>query len=132
MRKFKTVLMLATVLVLMPAVMSCGDDEAPGADHEVKVRRADYFLENLEVQVGETVRWVNILPRSAENVRTVTSGLVDSTETHGLLFDATLEGFESGEAFGQSFTYRFEERGVWHYFTRNPPDERFTGMVVVR
>jgi plastocyanin len=129
---FKTVLMLATTLVLSPAVMSCGDDVAPGADHEVKVRERDFFQENLEVQVGETVRWVNTLSRSPENVRTVTSGLVDSTETHGLLFDVTLEGFESGEVFGQSFTHKFEERGVWHYFTRNPPNDQFTGMVVVR
>jgi plastocyanin len=124
--------MLATALVLIPAFMSCGDDEAPGADHEVKVREKDFFQANLEVQVGQTVRWVNTLSKSADHLRTVTSGLVDSTENHGLLFDETLEGFESGEVFGQSFTHRFEERGVWHYFTRNPPNDQFTGMVVVR
>ena len=132
MEKIRTVLMLATALVLIPAVMSCGDDEAPGADHEVKVQRAAFFPSTVELQVGESVRWVNILSKSPENLRTVTSGLVDSTETHGLLFDVTLEGYESGEAFGQNYTHKFEDRGVWHYFTRNPQNDQFTGMVVVR
>lgn len=131
MGRIRTVLMLAAALALMPAVMSCGD-EAPGADVEVRIETTRFFPTPVEIGVGETVRWVNRLPKSSANVRTVTSGLVDSTETHGLLFDVTLEGRESGEAFGQSYDHTFEDRGVWHYFTRNPQDDQFTGMVVVR
>jgi len=128
-RRFKTILMLATALAMTPAVMSCGDD-APEASAEVQIKRDAFFPSSIEILAGETVSWVNVLSRSAENLRTVTS--VDSTETHDLLFDVALEGYESGEAFGERYTHKFKERGVWHYFTRNPQDDQFTGMVVVR
>jgi plastocyanin len=127
-RKFETILMLATTLLLTLSVMSCGDDEAPEPD--IRIESSRFFPAHKEIQAGESVRWVNVNRKG--DTRTVTSGLVDSTATHGLLFDESLEGYESGEAFGQSYSYKFEERGVWHYFTRLPADNQYTGTIVVR
>jgi plastocyanin len=120
---------LASLLVLGSG---CGEDEqVPAADHEVKIRRTDFFPDSLFIEAGESVRWVNTLSQSTQNTRTVTSGNGPSDPQAGTLFDATLEGYASGNAFGDFFVYLFEDPGRYPYFTRLPAGEGYSGVIIV-
>jgi len=110
---------------------SCGDDSTKvDADVEVRIERARFFPNEVSISPGAKVRWVNVLPRSAENERTVTSGTKDDPDA-GSLFDVTLKGYASGEPEGETFVFEFDEPAVYHYFSRLPTGEEFTGTVTV-
>ena len=130
MKRFGTIMLGAAGLVALLVLGSCGDD-APGPDHEVRVETARFFPNQLDIRPGESVRWVNILPKSPDNIRTVTDGMPDSTMA-GSEFDVSLQGHESGEAVGESYTRTFGGRGDFPYFTRFPSSNQFTGIVRVR
>ena len=122
---------VGAVLAALLILVSCGEDDPPGPDHQIKIRTMDFIQQDLPVRPGETVEWVNTLPRP--NTRTVTSGRpTDPDSTHGLLFDETLLGYKDGEAFGQRFTMKFEDPGEYPYFTRLPDDNQFTGIIRVQ
>jgi plastocyanin len=122
-------IVLASLLVLGSG---CGEDEqVPAADHEVKVRRSDFFPDSLFVEAGESVRWVNTLSQSTENRRTVTSGDGPSDPQAGTLFDAVLEGYSSGNAFGDYFVYLFQDPGRYPYFTQLPAGGEYSGVIIV-
>jgi len=125
-----TKLAIALVAAIwMPFVAGCGDD-SPGADHEIRIETARFFPKDPDVRPGETVRWYNALPKSAENARTVTSGTGPDDPDAGKLFDVTLQGYE-GKNF-DDYTYKFTERGTYPYFTRLPADGEYGGTVTVR
>ena len=131
MRQVEMRIRVGAVLAALLVLVSCGDDEPPGADHEIKIRAMDFFGNDLSIRPGETVEWVNTLARP--DTRTVTSGRpTDDVSTHGLLFDETLLGHKDGEAFGQRFTFKFEDPGEYVYFTRLPGDNQFTGIIRVQ
>ena len=122
---------VGAVLAAFLILVSCGEDDPPGADHEIKIRIVDFIQRDLPVRPGETVEWVNTLARP--NTRTVTSGRpTDPDSTQGLLFDVTLLGYKAGEAFGQRFRFKFEDAGDYPYFTRLPGDNQFTGIIRVQ
>jgi plastocyanin len=123
---------LGTLLVAGLLAPGCDNTEFPEANEEVRIEEGRFFPVPVEVSAGGTVRWVNILPRSAENVRTVTSGSPEDSAAAGALFDVTLEGRDTGEVEGDAFTYRFNERGTFAYFSRNPETPVLKGTVIVR
>ena len=130
-RRIPSVLLLA---VLAPAlfIVACDDDPVvPRVSREIRVERARFFSNDVSIGVGGKIRWVNILARSAENRRTVTSGTGPDDHEAGDLFDTTLEGHPSGEAEGQDFIFQFNETGEYRYFSRLPSGEEFTGIVRV-
>lgn len=109
-----------------------GNDNFPKATQEIQIQDGRFFPASPAIPAGSTVRWVNTLPRSAENVRTVTSGTPDDTTSWGGLFDVTLEGRAPGETEGDDFIYRFDERGSYPYFSRYPDPPQLMGTVVVQ
>jgi plastocyanin len=125
---------LVGVAVLVLSLGSgCGDDAAgPEVDREVRVERARFFPEVIDVTPGAKIRWVNVLPRTAENERTVTSGTGKEDPDAGDTFDVTLRGYASGEARGETFVFEFIDRGTFTYFSRLPDGEEFFGTVTVR
>jgi plastocyanin len=127
-RSLPAVLLVA--LVVLAVVWGCGDSATrPPGEKQVIVRTDSFFEKDVEITAGKTVRWVNVLRRSEENVRTVTSGTGPDDPKAGDLFDATLQGFASGEAEGDDFVFRFTEPGVYHYFSRYPVGHEFSGTV---
>lgn len=110
---------------------ACGDDPAPDFDHEIRVESMRFFPNVLSVKAGETVRWVNVLRKDAESLRTVTSGTGPGDPAAGAEFDVQLDGFNPGEPQGQSFTMKFDEAGTVEYFTRLPEGEEYFGTLIV-
>jgi hypothetical protein len=43
-----------------------------------------------------------------------------------------LRGYSSGQAEGESFIYKFEDRGSFPYFSRLPEGHEFHGLVDVQ
>jgi plastocyanin len=126
-----TLLALGMLLAAGLLFPGCGSDDFPKAKYTIRIQDGSFFPTPQPVPVGSTVRWVNILPRSADNVRTVTSGSPGDS-TAGALFDATLEGRGDGETEGDDFIYRFDERGTFPYFSRYPDPPSLVGTVVVQ
>lgn len=121
--------MALLAVACLPLAAGCGND-SPGADHEIRIETARFFPKDPDLRPGETVRWYNTLPKSAENVRTVTSGTGPDDPDAGKLFDVTLQGYE-GKNF-DDFTYKFTDRGTYPYFTRLPQGGEYGGTVTVR
>lgn len=125
---------LIPVLVVVSGLAACGDEKGtlPLADVEVRIETGRFFPKDLDLRPGNTVRWVNILPRSPENIRTVTSGAPEDSVT-GTLFDSgDLQGRESGEVEGDDFIFKFTERGTYPFFSRYPAGNELRGTVLVR
>jgi len=116
--------------LVVPGSGCSEDEQVPAADHEIKIRRTDFFPDSLFVNAGETVRWVNTLSQSTQNTRTVTSGTGPSDPQAGSLFDVTLEGYSSGNAFGDFFVFQFQDPGRYSYFTRLPAGEGYSGVII--
>lgn len=126
---FKTYILLLPALILAFTLISCGDSptdsgtngdngndiEEPGPD-EVWMEGQSFSPTNLEVEVGTTVTWTN----KSDLIHTVTSG---SGRTADGLFDS---GNMSG---GETFTYTFNEVGVFDYFC--VPHENMTATITV-
>jgi plastocyanin len=110
---------------------ACSEEDAPDADYVIRVQTNNFFPNDLEVPAGSTIRWVNVLSRSPENRRTVTSGTGPADTTAGVAFDDTLEGYPPGTPEGESVTRLFEDPGTIHYFSRIPPGSEFVGSVTV-
>lgn len=126
---FKTYILFLPALILAFTLISCGDSstdsgtngdngndtEEPGPD-EVWMVGQSFSPTNLEVEVGTTVTWTN----KSDLIHTVTSG---SGRTADGLFDS---GNMSG---GETFTYTFNEVGVFDYFC--VPHENMTATITV-
>jgi plastocyanin len=111
-------------------VAGCGDDAQKQADYTVQIQTFRFFQDAISIPVGSTVRWVNMNPE--DSLRTVTSGTGPEDSTAGALFDETLHGYSSGHAEGESFIYKFADRGSYVYFSRLPPGREFHGLVEVQ
>jgi plastocyanin len=118
-------------LAAIGPVLGCGEEDTtlPPADEEVKIQTDRFFPNEVTILPGRRVRWVNTLPKSADNVRTVTSGVPGSPDS---LFDATLQGYDAGEPVGDSFLFVFEEVGEYPYYSTRPGLAPFTGTVIVQ
>jgi plastocyanin len=121
--------LLASV-VIGGAVIGCGDDPQKEGDYTVQIQTFRFFQDPISVPVGSTVRWVNVNPR--DSVRTVTSGTGPADSTAGTLFDEVLHGYPPGEPEGESFIYKFEDRGSYPYFSRLPEGHEFHGLIEVQ
>ena len=124
---------LPTILAL--SFLACSDTNFPKADHEVRIEDGRFFPKDPDIQRGDSVRWVNFLPRSPNDdadVRTVTSGTPQDSTSAGALFDAVLKGHEVGEVEGDDFIWIFNDPGEFPYFSRFPEGAELTGTVVVR
>jgi plastocyanin len=119
---------MASVILLS----ACEDQDFPQAEHEVRIEEGRFFPKDPEIRAGSSVRWVNILPKAPENVRTVTSGTPADSTSWGLLFDEVLDGREVGEVEGDAFIHTFRTPGSYPYFSRFPEEPVLTGTVVVR
>lgn len=127
----KPYLLFFTALLLALAMVSCGDsstdpdingndDNGTGteepAPNEVDIVGQSYSPSNLEVEAGTTVTWEN----KSDLVHTVTSGS-----------DRTADGmFDSGNlSEGDTFSYTFNEVGVFDYFCM--PHQNMTATITV-
>ncbi len=130
------ILFLFIPIVLTAAFLaSCGDDQTkPAANEEVEVLTESFLPAQVEITTGQSVRWVNNLRKDANSLRTVTSGKpTDPPEMQGLLFDVELDGYDSGEPWGDVFVFEFNDPEVdtVYYFSRYPAGNEFTGRVLV-
>jgi plastocyanin len=128
MRRLATALGVLSIGLGLVSGCSEDDDTLPPADEEVKIQTERFFPSEVTILPGRRVRWVNTLPKSADNVRTVTSGAPGSPDG---LFDATLQGYDPGEPVGDSFVFIFQEGGEYPYFSTRPGEAPFTGKVIV-
>lgn len=126
---FRMLLAAAALLVFAAA---CDDEPKPDVDVEIRIETARFFPSAVTVGPGSRVRWVNVLRREEGNVRTVTSGTGPDDPDAGMMFDAPLQGYASGEAEGENFTFRFDSFGTFHYFTRLPNGQEYGGTVTVQ
>jgi plastocyanin len=113
------------------ALAACGEEEGPGADYEIRIETARFFPSTLDIPAGSNVRWVNVLSRAPENLRTVTSGSLPPDASDGAAFDDTLQGYPPGTGRGETVTRRFDEPGVYPYFTRIPAGSEYAGSITV-
>ncbi len=125
---------LAAILALLAGALSgCnGAATRPPGEKQVVIRTDSFFEKQIEVTAGQPVRWVNGLSRSADNVRSVTSGTGPDDPDAGKLFDVTLQGYAPGQPEGEDFVHRFAEPGVYPYFSRYPAGHEFGGTVYVQ
>ncbi len=122
------------ILVLLAGVLTgCGGEATrPPGEEQVLVRTDSFFQKQVVVTAGQPVRWVNVLRRSEENLRTVTSGTGPDDPDAGKLFNATLQGYASGDPVGEDFVHRFTQPGTYPYFSRFPVGHEFSGTVYVQ
>jgi plastocyanin len=121
---------LVAGMLIAGGVAGCGDDAQKQGDYTVQIQTFRFFQDPIYIPVGSTVRWVNVNPR--DSLRTVTSGTGSQDSTAGALFDEVLHGYSSGQAEGESFIYKFEDRGSFPYFSRLPEGHEFHGLVEVQ
>ena len=129
---------IAAALVLAVVLAACGGDDDPtpsAADDasaseatatEVTIELVAFSPEELEVDAGATVTWVNEDP----GAHTVTSGAVEQG-TSGVT--PSPDGrFDSGDiAGGDSFEQTFDEAGTYEYFCALHP-ATMRGVINVR
>jgi plastocyanin len=120
----------AALALLLAA--GCGSDESPNVQAEIRIETARFFPDPVDIRPGDTVRWVSILPRSPENLRTVTSGTGPDDPDAGIAFDDTLQGYRAGSPEGESVTHTFDDPGTYTYFSRIPAGSEFSGTILVR
>jgi len=111
-------------------VAGCDDEVQKQGDYTVQIQTFRFFQDPIAIPVGSTVRWVNVNPH--DSLRTVTSGTGSQDSSAGALFDEVLRGYSSGQAEGESFIYKFEDRGSFPYFSRLPEGHEFHGLVEVQ
>jgi plastocyanin len=111
---------------------ACDDTDPERFDHEIRVQVDSFFPKNIVVGVGSRVRWVNVQRKDQGTARSVTSGTGPDDTDAGVLFDAVVDGFETGEIEGDEFIHRFTDIGTFSYFSRLPEGEEFGGTVVVQ
>ena len=121
--------LVASVLVGW-AMVGCGDEPQKQGDYTVQIQTFRFFQDPIAIPVGSTVRWVNVNP--LDSVRTVTSGTGPADSTAGDLFDVTLAGYAPGDPEGDSFIFKFEDRGSFPYFSRLPAGHEFHGLIEVQ
>lgn len=117
-------------VMIAGGVAGCGDEVQKQGDYTVQIQTFRFFQDPLFIPVGSTVRWVNVNPR--DSIRTVTSGTGPEDSTAGALFDEVLHGYSSGQPEGESFIYKFDDRGSFPYFSRLPSGHEFHGLVEVQ
>lgn len=97
---------------------SNGNGGSEPSDVEVEMVNQSFSPQNIEVEVGTKVTWVN----ESSLVHTVTSG---SNGEHDELFD-------SGDlSEGEEFSYTFDEVGTFDYFCRPHYNNGMVGTVTV-
>lgn len=115
------------ILLVSIAMISCSDsstDSDPGngngdpAANEVMMTNQSFTPENLEVEVGTTVTWIN----DSSEIHTVTSGT--NGDHDGI--------FNSGEVSpGEEYSYTFDETGTYDYYCIPHLNVGMTGTVTV-
>ena len=128
---------IAAALALTVVLAACGgDDEKPSATDEtssseanateVTIKLVAFTPEELEIDAGATVTWINDDPGK----HTVTSGAVEDG-TSGVT--ASPDGrFDSGDiAGGDSFEQTFDEAGTYEFFCAIHP-ATMRGVINVR
>lgn len=117
------------IIVISVALTSCDSSSSSGPingneggansnSNEVRMVGESFSPENIEVQVGATVTWIN----ESDLVHTVTSGTPDDPD----------DMFDSGEVSpGEEFSYTFNQTGTYNYFCI-PHAPSMTGSVTVR
>ena len=103
------------------AITLVGAAPALATVHIVNQTGTTFVPDNLEVAIGDTVRWVY-----SGGSHTVTNGTGASDPQAGVLFDAPLNGANP------TFEYVFDgPTGVYSYFCRPHETLGMTGQVVV-
>lgn len=123
-KRFSTALI---ILLVSTAMISCSDSSTNSdpengngdpADNEVMMTNQSFTPENLEVEVGTTVTWIN----DSSEIHTVTSGT--GGEHDGI--------FDSGEVTpGEEYSYTFDETGTYDYYCIPHLNVGMTGTVTV-
>lgn len=95
-----------------------GNGGSEPSGNEVEMVGQSFSPQNIEVEVGTTVTWVN----ESSLVHTVTSG---SNGEHDGLFDS------GNISEGEEFSYTFDEVGTFDYFCRPHVSNGMIGTVTV-
>lgn len=83
------------------------------AEHEVRMKGFRFVPSELEIQAGDTVRWVN----STRIVHTVTADPSRARRADSVRLPAEAEPFDSGfMRAGKEYTHTFTEPGEYRYF----------------
>lgn len=115
------------ILLVSIAMISCSDSSTDAdpengngdpADNEVMMINQSFTPENLEVEVGTTVTWIN----DSNEIHTVTSG---TNGNHDGIFN-------SGEVQpDEEYSYTFDETGTYDYYCIPHLNVGMTGTVTV-
>ena len=131
--RIRWILLAAAAAAVALGAAACSDSATkPKADEEVEIQTARFFPAQVNTLPGRKVLWVNVIRKGEGSLRTVTSGKpTDPDSLQGLLFDVELDGFASGDPFGDTYLHTFTERDTIHYFSRYPVGAEYTGRIIV-
>lgn len=106
---------VAVVTVLAVTLSGClgGSNPPPGETHNVGMSGLAFVPSTLTIQVGENVTWTN-----------------NEAVAHNVVSDNATDPFTSGVmSYGQTYTHRFNQAGIFPYHCSLHPG--MTGTIIV-